>query len=95
MYTIDYTFAWRTYRILLSWGPLYVRKVSMPKKVFLKYSFLNGEKKQIKINFYQKTLSKTRKRRFCFYQNIFGKKNFETSVNQVFMNGKKYYRKYR
>ena len=95
MYTIDYTFAWRTYRILLSWGPLYVRKVSMPKKVFLKYSFLNGEKKQIKINFYQKKHFPIFQKTFFFYQNIFGKKNFETSVNQVFMNGKKYYRKYR
>jgi hypothetical protein len=61
----------------------------MPKKVFLKYSFSNGKKKQIKINL---SLSE---RRFYFYQNIFGKKNFETSVNQVFMHGKKYYRKYR
>ena len=51
-----------------------------------------GKKNKLKLIFIKKTLSK---RRFCFYQNIFGKKNFETSVNQVFIDEKKYYRNYR
>jgi len=47
----------------------------MPKKVFLKYSFLNGEKKQIKINFYQKNTFQNQEKTFLFLSKYFwGKK---------------------
>ena len=54
-----------------------------------------GKKNKLKLIFTKKNTFQFSKRRFCFYQNIFGEKNFETSVNQVFIDGKKYYRNYR
>ena len=63
------------------------------RKHFSGNLFFKWEKKtNLEFNLPIKPIFVVKKMDFYFDQNI---KNFETSVNQVFIHGKKYYRKYR